>query len=203
MRISELARATDVPVATVKYYLREGLVPPGRLTSSTQAQYDDEHVARLRLVRALLGPARLTIAQVRGVLAAVDEPEPDLFVTLGRAQHATAPATEAADPSPALALIARAGWDVDPAGPEVAQVADALAALDAAGFAMPGANVDAYLEGVGRIAASEIDNLPEGSAAEAVRYAVLGTILIEPLLLALRRVAHQHAARRRLGGPSS
>ncbi|GMA88788.1 hypothetical protein GCM10025868_40380 [Angustibacter aerolatus] len=43
-----------MPVATVKYYLREGLLPPGTPTSRTQAQYDEEHVRRLRLVRALL-----------------------------------------------------------------------------------------------------------------------------------------------------
>ena len=29
MRISELARAADVPVATIKFYLREGLLPEG------------------------------------------------------------------------------------------------------------------------------------------------------------------------------
>ncbi|UUZ44890.1 MerR family DNA-binding transcriptional regulator [Janibacter limosus] len=30
MKISELAAATDVPVATLKYYLREGLLPAGQ-----------------------------------------------------------------------------------------------------------------------------------------------------------------------------
>ena len=29
MWIAELSRRTDVPVATIKYYLREGLLPPG------------------------------------------------------------------------------------------------------------------------------------------------------------------------------
>ncbi|WP_203137439.1 MerR family transcriptional regulator [Microbacterium sp. JZ31] len=197
MRISELARAADIPVATVKYYLREGLLPPGRLTAATQAQYDDAHLRRLRLVRALLGPARLSIAQVRAVLATMDAPEPDVFATLGRAQHATASAAEPADPADALALIARAGWRAEPDGPEVAGVAQALAALDAAGFEIGAENLEAYLEGIHRIAAAEIANLPDGSAEEAVRYAVLGTVLVEPLLLALRRVAHQDAARRR------
>ena len=30
MLVSELAERAEVPVATVKYYLREGLLPPGR-----------------------------------------------------------------------------------------------------------------------------------------------------------------------------
>ena len=37
MRISALAQATGLPVATVKYYLREGLLHPGVATSATQA----------------------------------------------------------------------------------------------------------------------------------------------------------------------
>ena len=41
MRISTLAVAADLPVATVKYYLREGLLHPGVATSATQATYDD------------------------------------------------------------------------------------------------------------------------------------------------------------------
>jgi DNA-binding transcriptional MerR regulator len=49
MRLSDLSAASGVPVATVKYYLREGLLPPGRLTAATSAQYDDSHLQRLRL----------------------------------------------------------------------------------------------------------------------------------------------------------
>ena len=37
MRISELARRSGLPVATVKYYLREGLLPAGEPTAATQA----------------------------------------------------------------------------------------------------------------------------------------------------------------------
>ncbi|RAC11977.1 MerR family transcriptional regulator, partial [Burkholderia multivorans] len=57
MRISELSRRSDVPVATIKYYLREGLLPAGERTSATQAVYTDAHVNRLALIRALLGQA--------------------------------------------------------------------------------------------------------------------------------------------------
>ncbi len=56
MRISELSRTTGVPIATIKFYLREHLLPEGTRTSATQAQYGEEHVSRLRLVRALIGP---------------------------------------------------------------------------------------------------------------------------------------------------
>lgn len=202
MRISELSSRTGVPVATVKYYLREGLLPAGRLTSSTQAQYDEAHVARLRLVRALLGPARLSIAQVKDVLAAVDEPAEGLFTTLGRAQHATASAEPPVDLEPARRLVERAGWDVDPDSPEIGELAAALAAIEDAGFTVPPANLERYLAGIRDIAQTEIDNVPEHSPEGAVQYAVLGTILVEPVLLALRRLAHQDAAGRRFGRPA-
>ena len=70
MRIAELSRRAGVPVPTVKYYLREGLLPPGRATAPTQAQYDETHEQRLRLVRALVEVAGLSLAAVRRVLAA-------------------------------------------------------------------------------------------------------------------------------------
>ena len=41
MRIGELSRATEVPVPTIKYYLREGLLPHGELSSPNQASYGE------------------------------------------------------------------------------------------------------------------------------------------------------------------
>ena len=37
MRISQLSGEAGIPVATIKYYLREGLLHDGLLTSATQA----------------------------------------------------------------------------------------------------------------------------------------------------------------------
>ena len=33
MRISELAKESGTPVATIKYYIREGLLPAGGMTT--------------------------------------------------------------------------------------------------------------------------------------------------------------------------
>ena len=46
MRISQLSAQTGIPVATIKFYLRENLLHDGARTSATQAQYDESHVAR-------------------------------------------------------------------------------------------------------------------------------------------------------------
>ena len=53
LKISELAEAAGVPVATVRHYLREGLLPEGRKTSRNMAYYPPELVERIRLIKTL------------------------------------------------------------------------------------------------------------------------------------------------------
>ena len=86
MRMAELSAESGVPVATIKYYLREGLLPPGERTSPNQARYDREHVRRLKLVRALLDVGGLSIARVREVLDGIDEND-DIHEVLGTTQR--------------------------------------------------------------------------------------------------------------------
>src|ERR1041384_6672744 len=88
MRVGELSKRSGVPVPTIKYYLREGLLPAGVLTSPNQAHYDDEHLRRLRLVRALMEVGGLSIATVREVLTAVDTRDESLHNKLGAVQEA-------------------------------------------------------------------------------------------------------------------
>ena len=45
MQISGLSARTGVSIASLKYYLREGLLMPGAPTSATRAEYDEGHVA--------------------------------------------------------------------------------------------------------------------------------------------------------------
>ena len=73
MRIAELSRRSGVPVPTIKYYLREGLLPGGTPTGRNQADYDERHLHRLRLVRALVDVGQVSIAGAREVLGAVDD----------------------------------------------------------------------------------------------------------------------------------
>ena len=59
VRISELSAQTAVPVATLKYYLREGVLQPGEARSATNAEYGAAHVDRVKLIRALVETAGL------------------------------------------------------------------------------------------------------------------------------------------------
>jgi DNA-binding transcriptional MerR regulator len=202
MRISALAAAVDLPLATVKYYLREGLLPPGAATSATQAEYDASHVQRLRLIRALTGPVGLSVQQARTILALVDDPGDDLYATLGRAVGALPPHAEPAladdvDPYPrARAALAALGQVYDPGFPAVAQLEAALAGAEAAGMALSHDRLLEYGRRLRQIAEVDLERMPREPRA-AVEYTVLGTALYEPVILALRRLAHQDVAARR------
>lgn len=202
MRISALAAAVDLPVATVKFYLREGLLHPGVATSATQATYDEAHVRRLRLIRALMGPVGLSVQQARAILQLVDDPGDDLYATLGRAVSALPPATDAPrddDPDPfprARAALEALGQVYDPRFAAVAQLESALAATEAAGMPLSEDRLLEYGRRLREIAAFDLGRLPAEPHA-AVEYTVLGTALYEPVILALRRLAHQDVAARR------
>lgn len=198
MRISELARTADVPLATVKFYLREGLLPLGERTSATQARYGQTHLERLRLIRALTGPGGLTLAAVRRVVAAIDDPPEGVHALLGVALSAVGKPTTPHDHGAVHALLEAWGWEVEEKDcPIHDELAAELQALDDAGFTLPEGTLDAYRRHMEEIAALEVGRVPTDSAASAVRYVVLGTVLVEPLLLTLRRMAHQELSARR------
>lgn len=203
MRISELSQRSGVAVPTIKFYLREGLLQAGRLTSPTQAQYDDEHLGRIRLIRALL-VSGLSVVDTREVLGRLVIPPENVPGLLAATQQLLMPAEEGVDLSAAEALVTRWGWQVDPSylGP-LAQLARALQAAEAAGFALLPEVLDGYARAMHEVGEVEIANIPQSSAAEAVRYVVLGTVLMEPLILALRRLAEGDAAYRRYANPGT
>lgn len=198
MRISELAEQSSVPVATIKYYLRVGLLHDGRLTAPRQAQYDDSHLGRLRLVRALLGPGNLSVTEAGNVLQQLDDPPDSAHDLLGIAAHAAAALPESSTSHPrADALLEKWGWSVDPEDHDSrSRLEQALRGLEDAGFEPPEGFLDMYASAMGKIAAREVEEVPRGSPAAALRYVMLGTVLVEPLLLALRRLAHQDASAR-------
>ncbi|GAA5094551.1 MerR family transcriptional regulator [Microbacterium yannicii] len=194
MKISELSERSGVPVATVKFYIREGMLARGEALSATRAEYGEEHVARLRLIAALADVRGLPLARVREVLALIDAPLDDPLETLGRAVGALPPYVESGrqDYPRARAVIGDLGLTYDADFTAVAQLDEALQALDAAGLDASPAVLGRYGDAMRQVAAEEIAPIGGMSRAEAVTYAVLGTALYEPVMLALRRLAHHH-----------
>jgi DNA-binding transcriptional MerR regulator len=203
MWISQLSQRTEVPVATIKYYLREGLLPSGRSVGATRSVYDDQHVRRLRLIRALVGSGGLSLAAVRAVLGTLDEEGHGMHNLLGSAHHALTPS--APEPTRAsrrrvAALLDRLGWQVYSDAPTRDVLASALDALDAVGNELPDDLLESYAAAAEQIGAAEVASLPEGGdPSDVLERAVVVTVLGEPVLLALRRLAQEHASAQRYG----
>ncbi|MFF4697592.1 MerR family transcriptional regulator [Streptomyces chattanoogensis] len=204
MRIGELSRETGVAVPTIKYYVREGLLPPGRLTSPNQASYDDGHVRRLRLIRGLMDVGGLSVSAVRDVLAAVDSPEQPVHKVLGAAQEAITPKSAAAPEGLEEArrtvaeLVRRRGWHTDPDHPSAEAMAVALAAFRGIGRGDFLEVLDDYADACERVAAADLAwvgrNVEVDGLVESV---VVGTVLGDAVLMAMRRLAHVDASARR------
>lgn len=209
MRVSELSRETSTPIPTIKYYIREGLLPRGEATAANQADYGRSHVERLRLIRILREVGGLPVATIADVVAALDRPE-----ATARAQHVTtAIRSLSPDPGPvserslelAADLVSRLGWDTDEESAGHRSLAAALTALE---LHWNGPLSMDALEEYGRIAERLAEmEIPEDwnpgeSAPEALTYAVLGTVLFEPVILSLRRLAHVDRHRRLTADPS-
>ncbi|MCW7940649.1 transcriptional regulator [Streptomyces hygroscopicus] len=202
MRISELSRRSGVSVATIKYYIREGLLPTGRPTAATQAEYDDQHLRRLRLIRALIGVRGLSVNATRDVLEALSQEQADTHRILGLALGASRLAEETAQEHRQLAevdtLIEEMGWRVHSNASARTALADTLATLDDLGVPLDWGALLRYAKLAEQTAGVDLDQL-EGAEdlLEAAERAVLLTTLLEPALLALRKLAQEHESARR------
>ncbi|MEU9231065.1 MerR family transcriptional regulator [Streptomyces subrutilus] len=205
MRIGELSRRTGVPVPTIKYYVREGLLPPGELTSPNQASYGDPHERRLRLIRALLEVGGLSLAAIGEVLDAVDDKDRPVHKVLGAAADRLVPGhTSEPDAETDLArdkvarLIGERGWRVSPASPAGEALAVALAALARVGHAGFAAEVlDEYAGAAERVARVDVEYVAGKAAREdLVETVVVGTVLGDAVFAALRRLAQVDASAR-------
>jgi DNA-binding transcriptional MerR regulator len=207
VRISELSAQTGVPVATVKYYLREGLLPPGERTAANQARYGQQHVERLRLIRAMVEVGGVSIAGVKDVLAALDGPVHHL---LGAVQDAITPRPQQTGHpdweearAEVGAFVRDLGWQVRRDAPALDQLADLLLATRAVSDSAITARecFGGQARFATELAAVEVPTVAGGTPEEVARAAVLGMVLGGRAFEALRRLAQQDASARVFGDP--
>jgi DNA-binding transcriptional MerR regulator len=201
MRISELSGKSGVPVPTIKYYLREGLLDPGRKTGSNQADYGEEHIHRLRLVRALIEVGGLSIATVGEVVAAIEDQTRSMHEVLGVAHGALAPTpNESSERSAARAqvddFLDELGWSIDEDSPARNELASALATLWSLGWQVDAHVFERYARLADELASWEFEQTPmDRQREQVVEAVVVGTVVFEKALVALRRLAHEsHSA---------
>ncbi len=202
MRIAELSRDSGVSVPTIKYYVREGLLKPGELTSPNQAQYDDSHLRRLRLIRALTEVGGLSVAAVRDLLEAASGPATSLHDALGKVQYATTPgrqyeAAQEAAHQQVDDFVRRHGWEVRPDSPARRALASVLTALHDLGQDDLAALADAYAGPAEQIAAADVAAILARPGRDSqLQAVVIGTVLGDAMLSALRRLAQENDSAR-------
>jgi DNA-binding transcriptional MerR regulator len=200
MRISELSRASGVSIPTIKFYLRENLLPQGTPTARTQADYSEGHLRRLRLIQTLTGIGGLRLRDVRGVLQAIDDQELGTHELLGTVHHTLGPHPDgkpAPDEVQAMSEIDRfladLGWRVSQEAPARRTLARALTTLRRMGRDADAGVFEPYARVADELADREVATVsPTGSRTEAVEGAVVGTVVFEAALVALRRLAQEH-----------
>lgn len=86
MQLKELSRRSDVSTASIKFYLREGLLQSGLSRHATLAEYGDEHLLRLRMIQALRNVVGLSIGHIRLLAKLIDDPQVEFLDLLGKTQ---------------------------------------------------------------------------------------------------------------------
>ena len=176
MRISQLSQRAGLPVGTVKFYLRTGLLHHGEATSATQAIYDEDHLHRLRLIRALLEVAHLSHAQIQRVLDASALPGTEEGVTQA---------------------LQDLGWQVDDDSPYLQHLARALEAVESVRLPMSTERLRTYADAAAHVARHDAQVVSETDESERAFVAATGAVLFDEVLGALRGLATEHQAARR------
>jgi DNA-binding transcriptional MerR regulator len=203
MRLKELSERSGVSTATIKYYLRERLLPPGERVSATQAEYGEEHLRRLRLVRALIQVGRVPVATAREVLETAEDESLSQNTRMGAAVWALPHGPEPAEDDPETqdarrqvdALLERLGWtygqELGDTSPAYGMLVAAIASLARLGYPHETDHLLLHARLAAELAVADLDLVEKygGSPTERIEAVVALTVLYEPVLLALRRLA--------------
>ncbi|MEY2850062.1 MAG: hypothetical protein RI885_2729 [Actinomycetota bacterium] len=203
--MAQLSSVAGIPIGTIKFYLREGLLPAGERTSPNQADYDERHLRRLRLIRGLIEVGRLSIVEARRVVDAIDS-DIGLAETFEVAQHTVSEQVDAVDlDRGALDLVdaAMTGWRVSEDNPGRLAAARVIGTFLAIGQPDERGWLARYAEAALLAADADLDEIESRPDREAqAETVIVGTVLGDALFAALRRAAQEHATSLRYGTES-
>lgn len=207
MYISELSKVTGVPVATIKYYLREGLLPEGSPVTPRLTEYDERHVRQLGLLRILREVGRIPVEDLKQLVEAARSRGTihDVFAAAADALAPTAAPPGKLRPFTrelAGQLIDQAGWsEVRLSSPDRENLAAALevvATYDT--HPHDPAELMPYLKFADEIARHEIAHLDDSKDRQGLlEEMVVGQVAFGQLLAILRRLAEEHYSALRFG----
>ncbi|MDO4899289.1 MAG: MerR family transcriptional regulator [Actinomyces sp.] len=192
--LSVLSQRSGMPVATIKYYIREGLIQPGQDLDTDGART----LEQLRLIRGLVHIVGLSIRQVRQILKLIHRPDlnladmmTDATVVLPLAGIRTGREKETTDLTAARTALAESGFSDLPDAPYVDQLLEAMTLADECDVGMDAEHLAAYVKAARECAKADFLDLPLDTPSQAAQTAVLGTAIYAPILIGLRRLAHR------------
>ena len=212
MRLAELSQRAGIPRSTIKFYLREGLLPAGAAHAKNQASYGSQHVERLALIRALREVAELPLDAVAKVTAELDRGwKGDPIGEAMRAMHTLPSRGLLPGDAPELRRLTAEVREFMSALPWTSDDADGHYFADEIAAALllvrrhlypdyAVADLARHAEIAWLLSEREFDLAPGGprvplmargdDVAEPTRRAILGSLLFERIFAALRRSAN-------------
>ena len=217
MRLAELSRRSGVSRSTIKFYLREGLLRPGKPSGRNQALYGAGHLERLALIRALREVAALPLDVIARVTGELDRARAqgwdsgaDPIGEALRAIYARRPRERSAEDELEIAKLrdeVRAflrglAWTTGEEGHYFAdEIAEALFDVRRHLFpSYPVAALAPYARAAWGLSEAEFEHAPGGArvplrsrgddVAEPTRRAIVSTVLFDRIFSALRRCAN-------------
>lgn len=198
MQLSELSRQSRVPVPSIKFYLREGLLHRGQPLSPRTSAYDASHLRRLELVKILIDVQGLSVAGTRKVLEAVNTAAIDEAASIRRGVAALSAdrvgpqnPQESAPPELVSELGNRHGMD----DPNICALTQALDTAVKAGTPVDPATLTLAWELLVKLAAATLTDLP-ADPTDAAEHVVIGTAIHDRLISALWFLSRREAAER-------
>lgn len=202
MKLAELSSRSGIPITSIKYYVREGLLESGRAITSRSSNYDEAHLVRLTLIRFLIRSLEMPVEKVKVILAKIDSDEPDFLQAMTRVHSALPPYVDthelgadvtAATIDRARRALAGSGLGFNESlvydNALLVQLGHALSVAEAAGIPQHPEHLASYVEAARIVARADLQLVPTDSPTNAIEFAVKGTVMYEPVLLALRRIA--------------
>jgi DNA-binding transcriptional MerR regulator len=202
MLLSELADRAEVPVATVKYYVRSGLLAPGHATGPRRADYDETHLRRLRILRMLREIGGIPVSTLQQIVDAIDDPDRPSHEVLCLVSDALTETETSQDlPSDAASrelvdqALNRVGWSgVRGDAVDRAQLAALVRLLSTEGPLGIDADIlSFYVEVADQLCRAEsrfVD--PDQDRATTLEELVAGEAVFGQVLTLLRRMGHEH-----------
>jgi hypothetical protein len=163
--------------------------------------YDESHLERLRLVRALLEIGGLTHAEIQRVLDTLTTAPAEPLEAVEAFARATIPAPREGDVdvAPARELAEDLGWQVDDDSPFLSDLARSLAALEALGVAPSWDRLRTYAEAASHAARSDVQAVTDADDDSRTLVAATSATLADSLLGSLRQLAVENQVHRQRG----